>query len=1018
MFLLLMQLASAATLIKGGWMYSGEGVAVETTSLLMIMSRTEVAADYGTGFLSIKNNSCSYADYIKVCVDNIEYNHITDKIRAYVRVYKRVPTLKITRTFSGDTLLINENSTVSVTIENTGDVIAKNVVYADYFPKEVVISDAEGGSKISGSVVTWKGEIKAGNTVELTYKIKPTEEFDASLKAEATFFNGFTTKTTYSDAKRIKASTFFTITPIVSRTRFSIGEKINMSVNLSNREFYAVNVDYLDVTVDKDLEVLEVPSPLKKIGDYTYRWAGRLPGAGSVNVSNGTTYTRYNVTSLQLRYKFKAKRAPSANIYFKARYTDKYGVTRDTKQIKQSFTIDNKGVKISSNMEDITLESFQKKKMIVWLQNLNTYAAIKNVYVNISSFLYLPNLFYKEISRMEHKRVVEKIIYAPQVTTSTGHKIVANVSYQTEFGDNYSYTYTTTFTVIPVKGLLITKTLTKSALESGETTTVTVSVKNQRKVKVNNVMISEDLPPELTVSGMTSRKVSINAEDTLTAYSYTITAPKVNETRQYSAITNVRYTSKNITDSSSSEMTYTYSKNTSFTVKPKQLALSVLKQIPDSAIYAGEIVDVNYRISNPSTDQTANNIVVLFPLQQEFDLLSPARSYTVGTLGPGETVYVNGEEKIRPKYNQTTLTVAKTRVEYENQDGARFHANSTTISLSIIGAYEKGPYIVAYKEVPAQANNTDEFLVNVTLSNVGSEEVFVNASDTIKSWSTKLKPNANKSFTYKTKIKKVGKFELPQVVAQYTYQNNTFLTGSNKPVIEIISRPLLSIEKVVPERVNIFDEFLVLLNVKNLIDDALSNVTILDAGHKWFLSSFTGEKVLNYSTALSQVGEAVLESATATYWFDQVPYSAESETKKVLVIEEQVLLLEKNVSKSQVNQSEVFTVRIKVVNKENVSITDIIVTDGNKTWSIDLGAGKEKTLTYTTFLEEVKRHTLPAASATYVYKEKNKTTVSNTVDVEVSEFAASIEVEVPAKAPEGVVAKILYYLKKILTWRR
>lgn len=1017
------QTVSAEAQIKGGWMDSGESVAVETTSFLMVMSRTEVAADYGTGFLTLKNNSCEYLDYIKICVDNIEYNHITDKIRAYIRVYKRVPNIEMTRTFSGETMLVNDNSTVSVTLRNTGDVAARSVSFIDYFPAQVEVTDVDGAT-VSGSFISWKGKIDAGSSVDFTYKLKAKEEFDVTLKAEATYFDGFSTKTAYSDAKHIRATPFFEITPLLSRSEFTIGEKINLSINLTNREFYAVNIDYLDVSFDSDIQFIDGPFPLKKISENTYRWYGSISGAGSTNTTvNGSVslvYRRYNLTSLQLKYVFRAVRSPSANIYIKAKYTDYYGVSRETAILKHSLTISNKGVKISSNFEDIALESFQKKQLIVWLQNLNTYAELRNVYANVSAFEYIPNSLYATMAPSEQKRIVDRFIYAPQVASSTGYMIKANVSYQTAFGENASYTYTTTFNVVPVKELLITKTLSSSTLESGETTTVTVTVQNQRKTRADNVAISEILPEGISASayGVTSRITSINPESTITAYVYTITAPKVNAATTYQLETITVYTMKNTTSFSSEETIYSYSKNATLTVKPRQLLLAVQKQLDDSDVYSGEIVGVTYRISNPSTDQTAKNIQVIFPLQQAFDLLGTARSIYAGDLSPGETIYLTGKEKIRPKYNGSGIVIEKTRVEYTNQDGASFQENSTTTSLTVKGAYGRGPYIIAYKNAPAQANNTNIFAVNLTLSNIGSAEAVVEAADTTVNWTARIKPGENRTYSYAAKIKKPGKFELPQLVASYSYQNSTFLTGSNKPVIEIASSPMLSIIKTAPEQAKRREGFEVKIALANLLGLALDNLTVTDGERQWSFPSFLGEQTLNYTATLNQTGAAMLEKARATYWFDGVEYTQASGQPALVVVEEKAVALQKVASKDDVNQSEEFTLYIMLENRKDQQVDRINVTDGEKSWSITLGAGEKKTLSYKTSLADVKRYVLPAATARYIYKDEAQLGESNTLAIEVRKTDIIMQKKEPEKVPAGGIAKVLYYIKKILIWRR
>ena len=133
-FFLCANAAYAATQASSGWVFSGETVKVENRAFTFLMTNETVTVDYVTDFLKLQNNTCDMTEHVRFCVNNIEYNHITDRIRADVDVYTLKPTITMTRTISEAGIVVSQEVTITVTIANTGDARATNVVFTDVFP--------------------------------------------------------------------------------------------------------------------------------------------------------------------------------------------------------------------------------------------------------------------------------------------------------------------------------------------------------------------------------------------------------------------------------------------------------------------------------------------------------------------------------------------------------------------------------------------------------------------------------------------------------------------------------------------------------------------------------------------------------------------------------------------------------------------------------------------------------------------------------------------------------------------
>ena len=1003
-FFLCANAAYAATQASSGWVFSGETVKVENRAFTFLMTNETVTVDYVTDFLKLQNNTCDMTEHVRFCVNNIEYNHITDRIRADVDVYTLKPTITMTRTISEAGIVVSQEVTITVTIANTGDARATNVVFTDAFPSELEITEHEIVRK-EGNSAKWTGSISPDITETFIYKIKAKDNVETSIKGKLSYYDGFETKTVYSGALSITATPFFTLIPSFGRTTIYTGETTNYSVNMSNAFYWnaskKLKVDALELVVDRGLEITEKPGTVQKVGENIYRWSGDIAGNHSKAVL----------------VKVKGLFVPGGSIYAKAYYTDPDGTSRETSQYKTTLTVEKKGTSITSNIEDETLEAYEEKRLQVWLQNLNPAAALKNVVVNVSSdFAYMPNTHYSTLLLHQRKLVVDKIIYGPAVTTSTSYKLEVNASYQTEFGDNGTDTYLTTFSVAPIKDLEVSQTINPTEIESKETASVTIAVRNPRLTNIKNVEIKDNFSDELKTTGITSTKMNLNKETTVIVYTYIITGPSVKNATTYTINTTVYYDDERVNDTYRKKTRRSYSEAASLKVTPQTLLLTVTKTI-SGTLYKGTITDVDYVIENPSPDTTAKDITIHFPLSQDYDFAGKDTTFSISTLGPGENFYVYGKEKIRSKYNGSSLKIPKTKVTYTNEDGAAFDSNSTELAKEFLYKYTDGPDITAEINASDEVNDTNAFDVGVTIRNTGNEYADVNATDGEHSWEVALSPNSKKTFTYKKLMPTTGVYDLPQVKASYSYKNSSFITGSNTERVTVASKPLIEIKKSVTGQTNNVDNFTVKLNIKNTGNEPLQNISVKDDGNEWLIKSLKDEAELTYQKRITELGSATLPKANISYTHNNNVYKADSEEAQVEITSKEVITAKKEASEEDANQSQPVTIQLVITNHENRQMDNVKVIDGERQWTINLTAKEQKVLEYSMAFGEVEEKTLPAATIRYVYNNEEYEAKTNTKTIRIHEFTA-LETKKPGEKPESVIEKIFWYIKKALTWKR
>ncbi len=1023
--------ASALTTAFDSWILSGQTLNVEDQSFTIYSSSktNEIVADYGKGSLFVQNNSCDATGIARICLDNIQYDATSRVYKIKVRGVSLAPIIRIAREVSGTEFVVGDGTKFTVKLKNTGG-FARNVTFEERLPREFEVTDVDGIPLQPGRAV-WKGTLDEGQEVSFTYTVTVKEVFDGSLVSALTYFDGLRLKTAYSSKIELKASSPVVLLTSIGKSNILIGEKGNLTINLTNK-IPETAVVALEVTFGQGLKIISRPYGAKNTSLFNYAWSDELfKGSNkTINVSRAWFF------------EFVGAKVGNSNILVKVSYRPKSetneSAVRTLPTGKQSVVVSNKGIIVRTSLKETTLEANQGKKIRMHLQNLNPYAALRNVQANISTgLLYLPDLFFERMGPGEQLLLADKFFYAPAVAKSAGYIIATNVSYMTEFGDSFDKTFKDTVSVLPTQDVSLEKTVSTTIAKSDEEIEIVASVRSSRLSNIRNVRVSDNVSGDFFVISKNYANVDVKSKDTVKAYAYKVKAPRVVKDTVLHINTTMSYSDRYNSDLYAEPKDYVVTKLTEITVQPESLPLSVSRAIDDSGIYVGDLFDVKYRITNNAKDRVAKNIVLKVPLDYGLDLIGKEENVTIQQLGPGETVVVANFDKRRAKV-AGDVEFSMPVVDYENVYGDRYTANGTAATLPIKEGYLQGPAVLVEKIAPKRANNTDFFGINLKVRNNGTEPVNILVEDEGRQFNITVPNSSERVLNFSKKHATVGTVEFSKAEATYSYGGSVYKTASKATSVEIVDNPVLSIEKIAPSKASNVEPYTVMLRLVNKAQTPVGNITVADGERAWAIESIpaAGHANLTYEQISGTVGMQTLPAASASYRYEEAIYKAASNSPVLNVEEKRLVLIAKKVVPETAKMSEKVTIGIKTKNLHTEEL-DVIVIDNAKSFTARLMPGEERNLSYEAMADEA---TAEPASATYTFKGQLLTTVSNATLFtltgraeeaveEVVEGQAELLNETGRGGQQGgeaekagkkgnILSTVLNALVKILTWKR
>ena len=228
----------------------------------------------------IGNGECKIKDNFDICVSKINFsyrNYATyiDTYKALVKVYQIKSKLDITTRIDKNNILIDEEATATLTLENIADIAAEDVTAVIDVPPNLLITDVEGCKKIFNSVVFQDNVHKGTRTC--TYKIIGLSGGDFELVANVSYFDGIEKISATSDTISGKVyNQSLKISPKLNKSKFNIQEKLDLTIDIQNtNDQYDITITNFNIKIPLGLLIVKKPRDAI-INNRIITWSGTL----------------------------------------------------------------------------------------------------------------------------------------------------------------------------------------------------------------------------------------------------------------------------------------------------------------------------------------------------------------------------------------------------------------------------------------------------------------------------------------------------------------------------------------------------------------------------------------------------------------------------------------------------------------------------------------------------------------------------------------------------------------------
>ncbi|MCH8003199.1 MAG: hypothetical protein IH934_01085 [Nanoarchaeota archaeon] len=351
----------------------------------------------------IESGGCEIKGNFDICISNISfsYRNLTgyyDVYKTNVKVYQIKSKLDIKNTIKQNNILLNEETTAELSIENTADIVAEDVTATIDVPSSILVTDVEGCKKIFDTIV-FQEDIHPKQIKKCTYKIQGLSPDDFELTASIFFFDGIEQINTTSSTISAKVYNYsLKITPKLDKSKFDIGEELDLTINLKNiNDQYDLTVTALKIKLPGKLLLIKKPKDAT-INNKIITWSGTLAPEENKDLAiklQGQRTGNYSVLT-EASYKiekFLRKAEESANIEV---YCDCPYIIHD---FSQQIAVPEQRVRLSA-----------------FLINPSRVHRFRNVKINY--FTNIPNIqdhstAYSEIKPLETIKIFDSSIITP-----------------------------------------------------------------------------------------------------------------------------------------------------------------------------------------------------------------------------------------------------------------------------------------------------------------------------------------------------------------------------------------------------------------------------------------------------------------------------------------------------------------------------------------------------------------------------------------------------------------------------
>jgi hypothetical protein len=420
------------------------------------------------------------------------------------------PDIKISRSFSTTSPELNQEVTVTVTIENTGSEGTDSFIYTDSYPAGVIITSSP-NSKSTIHSITYDLDFPISTERSFTYAFKVNDYLQFTTQPIAYFtFAGENTNVSVSSAN-IKVIKPYSFTATLSLNTFEAGEQATLSAKIENDVSEEINVDELKIMVPSLISVQSASSELVKSNE-AYTWQGSLDSVEDKTISMVLKPTKSGNYIIPVSVKIKDSEGKS---FF------------ETTNLSLSVTL--KPLETILSVLETSVSEGSSFRVAFSVKNPNNNIGFRNIKAGVRSEIF-PELRAALIDLMPGKTqtlIVNDTLIAPFLGEKKTYDIEAYGTYESTTNEELNFSQKATLTVTPVSQIItITQESDQQEVLTGENVTLIVNIinNNQQAIQVN---VNDKYPDGVSLVGGKAIEplLSFDSAGTKQAYTYKLHVP-------------------------------------------------------------------------------------------------------------------------------------------------------------------------------------------------------------------------------------------------------------------------------------------------------------------------------------------------------------------------------------------------------------------------------------------------------------------------------------------------------------
>ncbi|MBR9692600.1 hypothetical protein GOV07_01570 [Candidatus Woesearchaeota archaeon] len=417
------------------------------------------------------------------------------------------PKLTVTREPEKTLLELNEKSSVKVTFENTGHEIIRDAEYRELIPEGFTVVNTF-NFKREQDGLSLLFSIGPGTEETFLYWVKPVEYVSGVFKGNATYTYLGEEETILPTTFTINVPSPFKITRDFEPAEPSIGEKCTYLYTLENQEAEDMEVSIVFTGLTELIDAL--PDEVF-VDDGNLVWEGRLDSDEIIELEfpflisrTGTYVVEEDATMVVNNEEFFHRAQDSLSVSVKE-VTPEIRFSTSSPDAGQNIT-----VRVLLDNKDGDTDYFKMKGMLTG--DLLNAAKIYSL---------------DTVSYGVHPLVGEHIFTLPLVESQQKYSFTFAGTYETKFGETFSYATTSSVTASAYKApFVITQKVNQSTVIAGDSFEMVVTVKNQGSA-YKTVSVTDILPSGAHVrAGTRENEMSLNEDEVREAYTYQVTVPE------------------------------------------------------------------------------------------------------------------------------------------------------------------------------------------------------------------------------------------------------------------------------------------------------------------------------------------------------------------------------------------------------------------------------------------------------------------------------------------------------------